>query len=137
MTMMRSCCLKTLYVLLLAATTATAFVLPTKPFAHPNVISESPVVETSSSAVVAPVSAAIMTMAITSLPVLAVIEDDDYEYGAVDAPIGLAWGAGVLAILTALLPIALRGGEDAFNEMRERDKDTFGSGRGALDSKKK
>lgn len=53
---------------------------------------------------------------------------DDYEYGAVDAPIGLAWGAGVLVILTALLPLALQGGEEAFEEMRQQDSDTWGTG---------
>jgi hypothetical protein len=59
--------------------------------------------------------------------VLAVVEvEDDYEYGKVDAPIGLAVGAGILAILTALLPIALQGGEKAFEEIRERDENTFG-----------
>jgi hypothetical protein len=59
--------------------------------------------------------------------VLAVAEvEDDYEYGKVDAPIGLAVGAGILAILTALLPIALQGGEKAFEEIRERDENTFG-----------
>ena len=53
---------------------------------------------------------------------------DDYEYGAVNAPVGLAWGAGVLAILTALLPIALQGGEEAFEEMRQQDEDNWGTG---------
>lgn len=53
---------------------------------------------------------------------------DDYEYGAVDAPIGLAWGAGLLAVLTALLPIALQGGEEAFEEMKAKDADSWGSG---------
>ncbi len=55
-------------------------------------------------------------------------EVDDYEYGAVDAPIGLAWGAGVLAVGTALLPIALKGGEEAFEEMKSQDEDTWGTG---------
>lgn len=41
---------------------------------------------------------------------------------------GLAVGGGILAILTALLPIALQGGEDAFNEMKEEDSSTWGSG---------
>jgi len=58
---------------------------------------------------------------------LAAAESDNYEYGKVDAPIGLAFLGGVLAILTALLPIALKGGEKAFEEIRERDADTFGS----------
>lgn len=56
------------------------------------------------------------------------IEEDDYEYGAVDAPIGLAWAVGLLAILTALLPLALKGGEEAFEEMKSTDADTWGTG---------
>ena len=62
-------------------------------------------------------------------PLAAVAESDDYEYGAVDAPIGIAWAAGVLAVGTALLPLALQGGEDAFNEMREKDADVWGTGK--------
>mmetsp|Transcript_142 Transcript_142/g.237 ORF Transcript_142/g.237 Transcript_142/m.237 type:complete len:135 (+) Transcript_142:131-535(+) len=70
-------------------------------------------------------AAAVTTVA----PLVALAEEqDDYVYGAVNAPIGLAWGAGLLAILTALLPIALSSGEDAFNEMREKDADAWGSG---------
>jgi len=72
------------------------------------------------------ITASALIIANTPTEVLAVIEDDDYEYGAVDAPIGIAVGAGVLAILTALLPIALRGGEEAFEEIREREAETFG-----------
>ena len=65
-----------------------------------------------------------------SSPLVAMAEEvDDYEYGAVDAPIGIAVGGGILAILTALLPIALRGGEEAFEEMRERDSGNWGTGR--------
>ena len=70
---------------------------------------------------------AAVTIATNPLVAIAVA-DDDYEYGAVNAPIGLAWGVGVLAILTALLPIALRGGEEAFEEMKEPDKGTWGTG---------
>ena len=55
-------------------------------------------------------------------------EVDDYEYGAVNAPIGIAVGAGVLAILTALLPVVLQGGEEAFEEMRQSDEGKWGSG---------
>jgi hypothetical protein len=55
-------------------------------------------------------------------------EADDYEYGAVDAPIGLAWGAGILVIATALLPLAMQGGEEAFEEMRQKDADSWGTG---------
>lgn len=74
---------------------------------------------------------------VSTSPLIALAEED-YEYGAVDAPIGLAWGAGILAILTALLPVLLKGGEEAFEEMKERDKDTFGSNKAdVLKSKKK
>jgi hypothetical protein len=50
----------------------------------------------------------------------------------------LAWGVGVLAIATALLPIALRSGESAFEEIRERDQDTFGkNNKDVLNKRKK
>eukprot|EP00521_Asterionellopsis_glacialis_P003290 CAMPEP_0195269456 /NCGR_PEP_ID=MMETSP0706-20130129/13782_1 /TAXON_ID=33640 /ORGANISM="Asterionellopsis glacialis, Strain CCMP134" /LENGTH=142 /DNA_ID=CAMNT_0040324573 /DNA_START=118 /DNA_END=546 /DNA_ORIENTATION=- len=64
-----------------------------------------------------------------SAPLVAMAEEtDDYVYGAVNAPIGIAWGAGVLAILTALLPVFLSSGEDAFNEMRDADAEGWGTG---------
>lgn len=69
--------------------------------------------------------------------VIAAVVEDDYEYGKVDAPIGLAWGVGVLAILTALLPIALKGGEEAFEEIREREQDSFGKNKDVLKNRKK
>lgn len=72
-----------------------------------------------------------------SVSPLAALADEDYEYGAVSAPIGLAWGVGVLAILTALLPIFLRGGEEAFEEMKDRDSDSWGSGKSDPLGKKK
>lgn len=56
-------------------------------------------------------------------------EAEEYEYGAVDAPIGLAVGAGILAILTAAVPILLRPGEKALDEMREREGNAFGTGK--------
>ena len=66
---------------------------------------------------------------VSTSPLMALAEaEEDYEYGAVNAPIGLAWGVGVLAILTALLPLALRGGEEAFEEMKEKDAPTWGTG---------
>ena len=40
---------------------------------------------------------------------------------------GIAVVGGVLAVLTALLPLALKGGEEAFEEMKEMDKDKWGS----------
>jgi hypothetical protein len=81
-----------------------------------------------STSVLAAVASAIVTAYIPFLPIVQAIVDDDYEYGAVDAPIGIAVGGGLLAILTALLPIALRGGEEAFEEIKDRDSTTFGKG---------
>ena len=70
-----------------------------------------------------------VAVVVSTSPLVAMAgEVDEYEYGAVNAPIGIAWGFGVVAILTALLPIALSGGEDAFNEMKDRDAGTFGTG---------
>ena len=76
---------------------------------------------------------------VSTSPLVAIAEEvDDYEYGSVNAPIGLAWAGGVLAILTALLPIALQGGEEAFEEMKERDAGKFGTGdSSALNSRKR
>jgi hypothetical protein len=77
---------------------------------------------------------------IATSPLVALAEEvgDDYEYGAVSAPISVAWVGGLFAIGTALLPIALSGGEDAFNEMKEADKGKFGTGdSSALDRKSK
>ena len=73
---------------------------------------------------------AIVTAATVASPLIASAAEqvDDYEYGAVDAPIGIAVGGGILAILTALLPIALRGGEEAFEEMKEKDSGSWGTG---------
>eukprot|EP00527_Entomoneis_sp_CCMP2396_P004482 CAMPEP_0198146502 /NCGR_PEP_ID=MMETSP1443-20131203/29617_1 /TAXON_ID=186043 /ORGANISM="Entomoneis sp., Strain CCMP2396" /LENGTH=149 /DNA_ID=CAMNT_0043810489 /DNA_START=88 /DNA_END=537 /DNA_ORIENTATION=- len=65
--------------------------------------------------------------------------EDDYEYGAVDAPIGIAVAGGVLAILTAAVPILLKPGEEALDQMRADETSkglTFGKG-DALDNKKK
>ena len=47
--------------------------------------------------------------------VLAEVADSngEYVYGAVDAPISIGWGVGVLAIATSLLPILLAPGEEA------------------------
>lgn len=64
---------------------------------------------------------------VATSPLVALAEEvDDYEYGAVDAPIGIAVVGGILAILTALLPIALQGGEEAFEEMKARDSNKWG-----------
>ena len=64
---------------------------------------------------VAVASAALVT---ANLPIWAALAvEDDYEYGAVDAPPLVPIIGGVLAILTALLPIALKPGEEAFEEV--------------------
>jgi hypothetical protein len=72
------------------------------------------------------VSALIIANILPLSVIAAVVDDDVYEYGKVDAPIGLAIGVGLLTTLTAFLPLALKGGEEAFEEMRERDSTTFG-----------
>uniref|UniRef100_A0A7S0ANN8 Uncharacterized protein n=1 Tax=Minutocellus polymorphus TaxID=265543 RepID=A0A7S0ANN8_9STRA len=59
-------------------------------------------------------------------PLAAVAESDDYEYGAVDAPIGLAWAAGVFAILTAAVPVLLQSGEKALEQQRLDEGGSFG-----------
>ena len=70
--------------------------------------------------------AAALTVAAINLAPLAALAEEDYEYGAVDAPIGIAVGGGVLAILTALLPVVMKGGEEAFEEMKDQSADSFG-----------
>jgi hypothetical protein len=61
---------------------------------------------------------------ITTSPLMALAEEiDDYEYGAVDAPIGVAWAAGVAVILTTGTSFLLQGGEEEFEKMKERDAD--------------
>ncbi|KAL7527875.1 hypothetical protein ACHAXR_002177 [Thalassiosira sp. AJA248-18] len=74
----------------------------------------------------ATVAAAALTTATLASP-LAALAEDDYVYGEVNAPggLGLAAGLGVLAILTAAVPVILAPGEDAFNEMKENDKDKW------------
>lgn len=76
---------------------------------------------------------------IATSPLVALAEEvDDYEYGAVSAPISVAWVGGIFAVGTALLPIALQGGEEAFEEMKERDAGKFGTGdSSALDRKRR
>ena len=95
----------------------------------------TPKVSPAVSKLVAASSAAVLA----NLPLLvkAVEEADEYEYGSVNAPISIAVVGGILAVLTALLPLLLRGGEEAFEEMRDRDADTFGKKNKALDKKKK
>ncbi|GMH53847.1 hypothetical protein TL16_g01544 [Triparma laevis f. inornata] len=71
------------------------------------------------------------------LPRSLAAQADGYEYGAVDAPISIAWGVGVLAILTSLLPLALQGGEEALEDMRENEKYSFGKGKDVLNKGRK
>jgi hypothetical protein len=71
------------------------------------------------------------TTALSISPLAAIAEqaaDDEYVYGAVNAPggIGLAAVLGVLAILTAAVPVILAPGEDAFNEMKKKDENKWG-----------
>lgn len=78
------------------------------------------------------------TAVVATSPLAALAEEvDDYEYGAVDAPIGIAVGLGIVAILTAAVPVFMQGGEEAFNEMKERDSGNWGSGQTDALSKKK
>lgn len=76
----------------------------------------------------ATVAAGTLLATLASSPLAALAEDDDYVYGAVNAPggLGLAAGLGVLAILTAAVPVILAPGEDAFNEMKDRDEKKWG-----------
>ena len=111
---------------LLCASSTSAFVAPNRPVVQ---TSSSLQATTSNNSIeklsnIATVTAATITTTILSSPLAAFAEDDSYEYGAVAAPggLGLAAGLGVLAILTAAVPVILAPGEDAFNEMRDRDK---------------
>lgn len=112
----------------LSASSASAFVAPRPSFpAQPtalNAINKNNIEKLSNAATVA---AATITTATLASPLAALAEDDEYVYGAVNAPggIGLAAGLGVLAILTAAVPVVLAPGEDAFNEMKERDADKW------------
>ena len=129
--MSRSILISLLLVLLACASTSYGFVVKSPPnytLLRPTVVSLEAHRTTNNKiiqmATAAAATAATVVLSTTS-PLIALAEED-YEYGAVNAPIGLAWGVGVLAILTALLPIALRGGEEAFEEMKDRDKDKWG-----------
>mmetsp|Transcript_17892 Transcript_17892/g.22261 ORF Transcript_17892/g.22261 Transcript_17892/m.22261 type:complete len:129 (+) Transcript_17892:78-464(+) len=121
--------------LLAILSAASAFTQHTKPSFNPlPTLTETPQHKS-----LLPVITAITTSAFAA-PLIALAEDagDDYEYGAVSAPIGIAWAAGVGVIATALLPVFLRGGEEAFEEMKERDSEAWGSGRSdALNRRRK
>jgi len=71
-------------------------------------------------------------------PIVALAEEaEDYEYGAVGAPIGIAWFFGVLAIATSFLPLLLKGGEEALEQQRKDEKGSFGRGQDVLTKKGK
>jgi len=82
--------------------------------------------------------AAVAGIIAANAPLIAHAEEE-YEYGAVSAPggLGLAFAIGVLAIATAAVPVLLKPGEEAFEEIKERDSDTFGKKADVLKSKKK
>ncbi|KAL7571419.1 hypothetical protein ACA910_019179 [Epithemia clementina (nom. ined.)] len=83
-------------------------------------------------------TAMVMVNLPVAMAVAAEVVDDDYEYGKVDAPIGIAVAGGLLAILTAAVPVLLRPGEEALEEMRENEGYTFGKdNKDALNRKKK
>jgi hypothetical protein len=90
----------------------------------------------------AKIAAALTIAAINIAPLAALAEglaEEDYEYGAVDAPIGIAVAGGIVAILTALLPVVMKGGAEAFEEMKDRDADagSFGKNKDVLNGRKK
>merc|ERR1719273_2753559 len=76
---------------------------------------------------------AALVAAFPSIAMAVAEAEGDYEYGAVDAPISIAWVGGVFLILTSFLPLAMKGGEEAFEEMKERDSGTFGKRNNVLD----
>ena len=81
------------------------------------------------------VHVAAFASALMPLAAFAAEQADEYEYGAVSAPPIVPIVGGLLAILTALLPIVLRRGEEAFEEMKARDD--FGKKDDALDKSRK
>ena len=107
---------------MLAVSSASAFVAPRPSVAPKESALQATNLEKISHA--ATVAAGTIATTIVASPLAALAEDDEYVYGAVDAPggLGLAAGLGVLAILTAAVPVVLAPGEDAFNEMKERDE---------------
>mmetsp|Transcript_2974 Transcript_2974/g.5307 ORF Transcript_2974/g.5307 Transcript_2974/m.5307 type:complete len:121 (+) Transcript_2974:143-505(+) len=114
----------TTIIALLSATSTSAFVAPTTPAQTTTQLCAKNVnfEKIGNAATVAAAS-------VIATPFAALAADvvDDYEYGAVNAPggLGLAAGLGVLAILTAAVPVLLAPGEDAFNEMKDKDADKW------------
>lgn len=70
---------------------------------------------------------AVVGASVSLAPLAALAEEAaDIDYGSVNAPNFILPLGALLAILTALLPVLLRAGDDAAKEMQERDRDTFG-----------
>lgn len=55
-------------------------------------------------------------------PAAAFAEEAGYEYGGVSAPSWVLPAGAVLAIATALLPLALQGGEEAANDIFDQSE---------------
>eukprot|EP00571_Detonula_confervacea_P011297 CAMPEP_0172298860 /NCGR_PEP_ID=MMETSP1058-20130122/1319_1 /TAXON_ID=83371 /ORGANISM="Detonula confervacea, Strain CCMP 353" /LENGTH=122 /DNA_ID=CAMNT_0013008155 /DNA_START=44 /DNA_END=412 /DNA_ORIENTATION=- len=112
---------------LVSIASTSAFVAPTRPAAVTS-LQATPTQNFERLSNAATVGAVALTTTILASPFAALaVEDDGYEYGAVSAPggIGLAWGLGIAAILTAAVPVLLSPGEDAFNEMKDKDADKW------------
>ena len=119
----------TTIIALLSTTSTSAFVVNNRPATPTQKTTQLSATNFDKISNAATVAAASLTTAAIATPLAALAEqDDDYVYGAVAAPggLGLAAGLGVLAILTAAVPAVLAPGEDAFNEMKERDESKWG-----------
>lgn len=66
----------------------------------------------------APVTGVVALLA----PAAAFAEEAGYEYGGVSAPSWVLPAGAVLAIATALLPLALQGGEEAANDIFDQSE---------------
>lgn len=128
--------LTTILALFLSATaTTSAFVAPrptisSAPVTPMNAINnnfDEPATNNNVKQMSTTLTTALVTAATPLASFAAAAQDDDYVYGAVAAPGGLtfAWVLGVAAILTAAVPVLLAPGEDAFNEMKEKDKNKW------------
>eukprot|EP00640_Fibrocapsa_japonica_P004793 CAMPEP_0113942824 /NCGR_PEP_ID=MMETSP1339-20121228/10244_1 /TAXON_ID=94617 /ORGANISM="Fibrocapsa japonica" /LENGTH=135 /DNA_ID=CAMNT_0000947457 /DNA_START=48 /DNA_END=455 /DNA_ORIENTATION=+ /assembly_acc=CAM_ASM_000762 len=70
------------------------------------------------------------TSFLTATVPLAALAEEEYVYGAVDAPGWLLPAGAVLSILTAAaIPLFLQGGQEAFDEAKDRDSGKWADGR--------
>ncbi len=111
-----------------APTTTSAFIVPAASTTTPSSTALHATSPNTSNFLGATIATATV---LSTSPLAALAEqaaDDEYVYGAVNAPggIGLAAVLGVLAILTAAVPVILAPGEDAFNEMKKKDENKWG-----------